>query len=43
LIGGDLDVDEEGSEQNVRNLAITTSWLSWLPTRVHMNSSCQEG
>jgi hypothetical protein len=34
-IGEDLDIDEEGSKQNDRNLAITTSRLRWLSTRAH--------
>jgi hypothetical protein len=36
-ISGDLDVDEEGSEQNGRNLAITTPQLDWLRTCMHSN------
>jgi hypothetical protein len=42
-IDGDLDVDEEGSEQNDQNLAITTPRLHWLPTCVHMSWPHQEG
>jgi hypothetical protein len=42
-IGGDLNVDEEGFEQNGRNLAITTPRLCLLPTWVHMNWPRQEG
>jgi hypothetical protein len=41
-IDGDLDVDKEGSEQNDRNLAITTPRLCWLPIRAHMNWPHQE-
>jgi hypothetical protein len=41
-IGGDLDVDQEGSEQINRNLTITTPWLCWLPTRVHTSCPHQE-
>ena len=29
-IGGDLDVDDEGSEQNDRTLAVTAPRLRWL-------------
>jgi hypothetical protein len=36
-IDGDLDVDEEGSEQNVQTLAVTTPLLRWLSTRAHTN------
>jgi hypothetical protein len=43
LIDGDLNVDEEGFEQNDRNLAITTTRLYWLPTHVHMSWTHQEG
>jgi hypothetical protein len=42
-IGGELDVDEEGSKQIERNLAITTPWLHLLPTHAHMSWPCQEG
>jgi hypothetical protein len=40
LTGGDLDIDEEGVEQNDRDLAITTPGLRWLPTCMHMSWSC---
>jgi hypothetical protein len=43
LIGGDLDVNAEGSEQNDRNPAIITPRLHWLPTRAHTNWPHQEG
>jgi hypothetical protein len=42
-VDGDLDVDEEGSEQNNQNLAITTPRLRWLPTRAHTSWPCQKG
>jgi hypothetical protein len=42
-IDGDLDVDEEGSEQNGRNLAITIPHLCWLPTCEHTSWTHQEG
>jgi hypothetical protein len=35
--GGDLDVDEEGSEQNEQTLAITTPRLHWLSIHEHTN------
>jgi hypothetical protein len=37
LIGGDLNIDKECSEQNDRNFAITTPRLRWLPTWAHIN------
>jgi hypothetical protein len=43
LIDGDFNVEEEGFEQNDRNLAITTTRLYWLPTHVHMSWPRQEG
>jgi hypothetical protein len=37
-IGGDLDIDDEGSETvSVQTRAVTTPRLRWLPTRAHMN------
>jgi hypothetical protein len=43
-IGGDLDVDDEGSEQRrFKTRAVTTPRLSWLPTRAHRNWPRQEG
>jgi hypothetical protein len=39
----DLDVDEEGSQQNDQTLAITTPRLCWLPTLTHMSWPHQEG
>jgi hypothetical protein len=36
-IDGDLDVDEEDSKQNDRNLAVTTLRLRWLLICAHMN------
>jgi hypothetical protein len=43
-IGGDLDVDDECSEQcRFKTRAITTSRLRWLPTCAHTNWPCQEG
>jgi hypothetical protein len=42
-IGRELDVDEEGSEQIDRNLAITTPQLRWLPTCAHTSWPRQEG
>jgi hypothetical protein len=42
-IGGDIDVDEEGSEQNKWTLAITTPQLCWLSICAHMSWPRQEG
>ena len=42
-LGGDLDVGEEGSEQEDRNPAILTALLHWLSIRTHTNKPCQEG
>jgi len=36
-LGGDLDVGEEGSEQEDRNPAILTALLHWLSIRTHTN------
>jgi hypothetical protein len=43
LIDEDLNVDEEGFEQNDQNLTITTTRLYWLSTHVHMSWPRQEG
>jgi hypothetical protein len=42
-IGRELDIDEEGSEQIDRNLAITTPQLCWLSTHTHTSWPHQEG
>jgi hypothetical protein len=43
-IGGDLDVDDKGSEQcRFKTRAVTTPRLHWLPTRAHTNWPRQEG
>jgi hypothetical protein len=43
-IGGDLDVDDEGSEQcRFETRAVTTPRLHWLPTYAHKNWPHQEG
>jgi hypothetical protein len=41
-IGGDLDANDEGSEQR-RIHAVTTPQLHWLLTRAHTNWPRQEG
>jgi hypothetical protein len=43
LIGGDLDVDEEGFEQNERTLVITAPRLHWISICAHTNWPHQEG
>jgi hypothetical protein len=42
-LDGDLNVDEEDSQQNKRNSAITTPRLCWLPTHAHTSWPRQEG
>jgi hypothetical protein len=44
LIGGDLNVDDEGFEQRwFETRAVTTPQLCWLPTLAHTNWPHQEG